>query len=321
MHGVSGWPKIRGSFPATSDWMARWVCGARAMVGWCLWLGLSVKDPATGEMAHRSTFQSGFQGFMNAFLLTGDKSYLTPWRQMLNQVNAQAKLIDGRTCIRANMANKGGTLTRPPLRTLCERVFYLTQEVEDRQWITSHRWHDFLTGQAPDYPEQRLREDLERIRARLQAMQADPTTPDTRLSDDPMKYAPCSVQSLVELTLGGVDPGHRGARCLLPCVTLIPNSAGLDCLPKWPPWSKSYLPRRLKSRWSTLTWNGLIRSSCKGAPTTSINSRPFAWPTNSRRSIPPTATLSCNQVVAERLPCRGAALRYKPTLSMPWHLR
>jgi hypothetical protein len=42
-------------------------------------------------------------------------------------------------------------------------------------------------------------------------MRADTTTPDTRLSDDPMQYNPASVGSLVSLMLGGIHPGHRGS--------------------------------------------------------------------------------------------------------------
>ena len=39
---------------------------------------------------------------------------------------------------------------------------------------------------------------------------ADTTTPDTRLADDPMKFNPASVGSLIQLMLGGIHPGHRG---------------------------------------------------------------------------------------------------------------
>ena len=42
-------------------------------------------------------------------------------------------------------------------------------------------------------------------------MRADETTPDTRLSDDPMKFNPASVSSLIHLMLGGLHPGHQGS--------------------------------------------------------------------------------------------------------------
>ena len=45
-------------------------------------------------------------------------------------------------------------------------------------------------------------------------MRQDDSTPDTRLADDPMKFNPASVKSLLELTMGGIDPG-RGGNLLL----------------------------------------------------------------------------------------------------------
>ncbi len=41
-------------------------------------------------------------------------------------------------------------------------------------------------------------------------MRHDPTTPDTRLADDPMAYNPATVGSLVRLMLGGLPPKHQG---------------------------------------------------------------------------------------------------------------
>src|SRR6185295_19597209 len=55
-----------------------------------------------------------------------------------------------------------------------------------------------------------LRRDLARIRQRVAGLREDPTTPDTRLADDPMKYNPASVHALLALTMGGVHPGVGG---------------------------------------------------------------------------------------------------------------
>jgi hypothetical protein len=71
-------------------------------------------------------------------------------------------------------------------------------------------WLDYLAGKSPDYPERALRADLGRVRQRVAGMRQDPTTPDTRLSDDPMRYNPASVSSLLELAMGGIHPGRGG---------------------------------------------------------------------------------------------------------------
>src|SRR5205809_2672068 len=51
---------------------------------------------------------------------------------------------------------------------------------------------------------------MSRIRFRVSGLRKDPTTPDTRLADDPMKYNPASIHSLLSLAMGGVHPGVGG---------------------------------------------------------------------------------------------------------------
>jgi hypothetical protein len=41
-------------------------------------------------------------------------------------------------------------------------------------------------------------------------MRADETTPDTRLADDPMGFNPATAAPLLQLTMGGIDPGRGG---------------------------------------------------------------------------------------------------------------
>jgi hypothetical protein len=60
--------------------------------GWAF----SVVVPQSGEIAHRNTHHLGIIGFGNAHLLTGDDKYLAPWRKMIDTINAQGKMIDGR---------------------------------------------------------------------------------------------------------------------------------------------------------------------------------------------------------------------------------
>jgi hypothetical protein len=89
-------------------------------------------------------------------------------------------------------------------------VYYLSMDRSDRRHLPgAHPWLAYLEGHNPDYPEQALRNDLSRIRRRAAAMRQDMTTPDTRLSDDPMQYNPASVSALRELMLGGIDCGKK----------------------------------------------------------------------------------------------------------------
>jgi len=90
-------------------------------------------------------------------------------------------------------------------------VAYLSQRPEDLARLAGHPWLEYLAGRNANYPVQALRADLAQVRSRVQGMRADTTTPDTRLSDDPMAYNPASVGSLVSLMLGGIHPAHRGS--------------------------------------------------------------------------------------------------------------
>jgi hypothetical protein len=90
-------------------------------------------------------------------------------------------------------------------------IYYLSMKDEDLARVSGDGWLSYLAGQNAGFPVASLRADLERIRSRVAGMRKDTTTPDTRLADDPMKYNPASVNSLIQLMLGGIHPGHRGA--------------------------------------------------------------------------------------------------------------
>ena len=176
--------------------------------GW----GFSVVVPQSGELAHRITFQAGFNGFMNAYMLTGDDRYLDPWRKMLDIVNSSKKILDGKAMYPHKYGDEGWYAYSPqPYNAFALEMYYLSMDRNDLKWVPRSEWHDFLDGRNSRYPEQALRRDFARIRQRVKGMREDPTTPDTRLSDDPMGFNPASVDSLIHLMLGGVHPGHRGS--------------------------------------------------------------------------------------------------------------
>jgi hypothetical protein len=102
-------------------------------------------------------------------------------------------------------------------------------KVTDRERIPATPWIDYLEGRRPEYPEEALRADLARIRTRVAGMRADTTTPDTRLSDDPMNFNPAGVSAMVELALGGLHPARGGAllHCRLRYFDPVARRAGL----------------------------------------------------------------------------------------------
>ncbi|MBS0265995.1 MAG: hypothetical protein JSS02_28950 [Planctomycetes bacterium] len=176
--------------------------------GW----GFSVYDPASKKIAHRNQQYQGFIGFMNAFLLTGDDQYLDVWRKQIDTINSQARQVDGQTLYPHMFGDQGWyDFTPQKYDSHVLEIAYLSQRSDDLARVPGNPWLAYLAGKQPGYPEMALRRDLTQIRNRVQALRQDTTTPDTRLADDPMAYNPASVQSLVELMLGGLMPARIGS--------------------------------------------------------------------------------------------------------------
>jgi hypothetical protein len=176
--------------------------------GW----GFSVHDPATRKMVHRNQHYQGFVGFMNALLLTGDDRYLDVWRRQIDAVNANQKVVDGTTMYPHMYGDQGWyNFTPEKYNAHALEIAYLSMKPSDISRLGESAWLAYLSGSQPFYPDLALRRDLARVRERVSAMRRDTTNPDTRLADDPMQYNPASVNSLIELMLGGIPPTHNGS--------------------------------------------------------------------------------------------------------------
>src|SRR5207253_460370 len=179
-------------------------CGGKWYGGVYGW-GFSVRIPQSGGTAHRNLHARGFIGFMNAYLLTGDDHYLDVWRKQIDTINAQKKMIDGRVVYPTMYGDKGWYAWVPqPYTRNARELYYLSMRSEDRARMAPDRWAEYLEGKDDRYPEDALRADLERVRRRVKGMRDDPTTPDTRLADDPLAFGMADITSLVELMLGGL---------------------------------------------------------------------------------------------------------------------
>ncbi len=194
--------------------------------GW----GFTVVVPQTGGLAHRQTFNRGIHGFLNAVLLTGDRSLLDPWRTQMDLVNANKKVVDGKTLYPHKYGDDGWYNFQPnPYRAGATEIYYVTLRDDDLGRAAANPWFDYLHGKNPNYPKHVLRSDFAHIRTTVAGMRADLTTPDTRLSDDPMRYNPASVRSLTELMMGGLLPSKNGLilHCRLRYFDPIKRRAGV----------------------------------------------------------------------------------------------
>jgi hypothetical protein len=175
--------------------------------GW----GFSVVVPQTGRIDHRPRTQSGWAGMRSAFLLTGDERYLAVWRNQIDAINSNRRMNSGRWEYPRMYGDNGWYDFRPqPYAENALEMYALSMREDDAKRVGDDAWLDYLNGKSPEYPERALQQDLSRIRFRVAGLRRDPTTPDTRLADDPMKYNPASIHSLLSLAMGGVHPGVGG---------------------------------------------------------------------------------------------------------------
>jgi len=175
--------------------------------GW----GFSVVVPQTGRIDHRPRTQSGWSGMRSAFLLTGDDRYLAVWRNQIDAINANRRMTSGRWEYPRMYGDNGWYDFRPqPYAENALEMYALSMREDDAKRVGDDAWLDYLNGKSAEYPERALQQDLARLRSRVAGLRRDPTTPDTRLADDPMKFNPASIHALLALAMGGVHPGVGG---------------------------------------------------------------------------------------------------------------
>ncbi|MEO2030485.1 MAG: hypothetical protein ABGZ35_00220 [Planctomycetaceae bacterium] len=177
--------------------------------GW----GFRVEVPQTpGTFSNRNTVAIGLQGFVNAYMLTGDDKYLQAWRGTIDGINTNAKTVDGKLMYPSAYGDDGWYNFGPSkYSTGADTIYYMSMNRDDLTRVgTTGGWYGFLEGNDPEFPQRQLLSDIGEIRRRVEASRNDPLTPDTRLSDDPMGYNPARIGTLVNLMTGGPTPGGIG---------------------------------------------------------------------------------------------------------------
>jgi len=166
-------------------------------------------DPA---VSGRNYYMRGTRtGMGEAFLLTGDASYTEPLRKQLANLYAASKQEGGRILIPQKYGEKGWYGFTPNQYFEVQRDLYLwSMNPADLAHLNTDPWIQYLQGKDPAYPAKALAGDFERLRRRVAGMRADDSTPDTRASDGAQRFTPISTETLVNLTMGGNDPGSSG---------------------------------------------------------------------------------------------------------------
>lgn len=184
--------------------------------GGCYGWAFTVTVPQTGARSSRNTHYLGIAGFGNALLFSGDQRYVDAWRQMIDKINSHAKVVDGKQ-VYPHMHGDDGwyDFKESPYSAGALDVYYWSMDRDDLKRLNSDSgWVGFLEGNAAEYPVEALQRDFGRVRGQMEKVRNDPTTPDTRLSDNPNPLNPATTGSLIELMLGGLAPKHG---CPLHC--------------------------------------------------------------------------------------------------------
>jgi hypothetical protein len=185
-------------------------CGGKWYGGVYGW-GFTVIDPKTKRLVNRNNHHLALNGFGNAYLLTGDGRYLDCWRKQIEAVNSHSRLESGQALYPHMHGDRGWYDYRPErYQHGVMELYYWSMKDEDRERVPRSAWLDFLSGKNPAFPESALHAEFATLRRKAAAMRLDHSTPDTRLSDDPMAYNPATVQALVQLMLGGLPLKHQG---------------------------------------------------------------------------------------------------------------
>ena len=175
--------------------------------GGCYGWGFTTVIPQNGQPAHRNTVPLGIAGFGNALLLTGDQSYVGVWRTMLDAVNMNKKETDGQSMYPHMFGDEGWYhFTPEPFANGALNIYFWSMDEKDRTRVSAHPWISYLEGRNDHYPIEALQADFGTVRKKIEWIRKDPTTPDTRLSDNPNPYNPATVGTLFQMMTGGLPP-------------------------------------------------------------------------------------------------------------------
>ena len=175
--------------------------------GW----GFSPAIPRSGILAHRNMHYNAIIGFGNALLVTGDQGYVDVWRDLIDTVNANGKVIDGRMMYPTMYGDEGWyAYEEMPYRHGAFQVYFWSMDRRDLERVPQDEWVDFLEGKDPEFPERALQGEFEILRDQVERGRADSSIPDMRSADWVDDFNPATVKVLLKLMLGGIRPIFGG---------------------------------------------------------------------------------------------------------------
>ena len=189
------------------EWGGKWYGG---VFGW--------NSPDEGVRNY--VFRGPPEAFGAALLLTGDQKWADVLSGQLDNLYAAKKVEKGRTLVPHYYGDQGwygyydvdGSSPGLGNRRRVETDLYMwSLKDRDLQRLPQTGWIGFLHGRNPEYPLQALQEDLADVSQAARRLREDNSSYDfppgqTRWS----RSNPVATSALINLTMGGADPGGSG---------------------------------------------------------------------------------------------------------------
>lgn len=183
--------------------------------GW----NFTIFDGEIDAIAHRNTFTAGsWPGFSNGLMLTGDQSFIAVLRRQMDNMYAQKKVVKGKTMLPQMYGDpkghkeKGAPVWYHYTSNLFEdrlaEIYFWSMDRKDLLRVPAEGFVGYLEGKNAEFPVKALEADLDRVRRTARNIEADGTTPDTRLADYVQGFNPVATHALTNLTMGAYLAGN-----------------------------------------------------------------------------------------------------------------
>ncbi len=184
--------------------------------------------------------ESTLIGAMNAYLISGDESYLELPRSVFELALRHARREDGKVLVPHKHGDEGWYDYRPLNPKYPIHLWYASRSKEDLERINQlcnpsdwnrmnyHKgkgdsenpeaWLAFIEGKNPDYPVQILKATYQETLRRLERIRSDQTTPDEQDVHHWQQRNPVILEGVVQTMLGAPNHIYHGG--LLHCSVL-----------------------------------------------------------------------------------------------------
>jgi hypothetical protein len=187
------------------EWGGKWYGG---VFGW--------NSPDTGIRNY--VLRGPPEAFGNALLLTGDQAYTQVLRRQIDNLYAAKQVKDGKVLLPRFYGDQGwygfyevgsgpsGSLGN--LGNVLIDIYMWSLAPGDLERLSKTGWIGYLTGENSGYPLKALQDDLEAVRRAAQRLRNDTSSYNmARGSARGSNANPVATTALINLTMGGNDPG------------------------------------------------------------------------------------------------------------------